>query len=534
MRTDGFGVVDAATGSVLYEIKETKGGKRFAFSPDGKLLAGHVLTDDGNYRVKIYHAEDGKDKLTLGSARGNLAFSPDSRNLMALLVRGDLDPPYGPSELWVWDVQTGKVRLQRKGKGWMDAGFLADSKSVVLVVDERKGRAHGDHKVTVVDLATGVETKAVAPLGPTACFGRIDPEGRWVRERAQSKFDVPKFEWSFAKTELVPDRKLELEKDEDALFPQVLRFSQDSKEISLVYRGHTDGFGQVFDNQLYFLNAFTGKKLRKGTPIKGKNERMDSRSISADGKWAMCHDDGWLGIFDAASGETAFKVEQFKIGPEGFIPLLNVWSQSADFSPDSTRLALIDLINTRIQIWNLASRKMELFLPAGGPVEAVAYGPADQVAAVALSEGVVVWNARTGKKLAALGDKRGGNLWYELLFLPDGKRLLTRTQATQGAYPVIKVWDIATGTELSRFRFETEGATLWNGVGDAGTGHLFPLLLSQDGSRLVSSRRIWDVATGELVLMLPPEITMVDALSPDGRSMACRSLTEGPGIFEVP
>jgi WD40 repeat protein len=81
---------------------------------------------------------------------------------------------------------------------------------------------------------------------------------------------------------------------------------------------------------------------------------------------------------------------------------------------------------------------------------------------------VKVWQADTGKELFSL--KTPGSHQFEaLVFSPDGRRLAAAENEVKGSTHVVKLWDIATGSEVLTLR---------------PTGKITQLAFSADGHRL--------------------------------------------------
>src|SRR5262249_5748860 len=140
---------------------------------------------------------------------------------------------------------------------------------------------------------------------------------------------------------------------------------------------------------------------------------------------------------------------------------------------------------------------------------------------------LVVVDATTGKNVAAMSDFHG-NAFFAA-FSPDGKRLaavLFDSKSLQVVAPeanppqgTLVIWDTATGRQLhtisgiqgtqARPAFSPDGGRIG-------------LVWQKTRSGFESEVRVWDVATGKLVLTLPvafgDEGTAV-AFSPDGKSL---------------
>ena len=105
-RPDRLTVWDAGARRVAAEfpLEGEPGGRRAAFSPDGRLLLVRV----GGRRFDLVAAGAWERVRTLTGGPGgaaDLAFSPDGRRVLALFS-GD-----GGQELWVWDAGSGQELL---------------------------------------------------------------------------------------------------------------------------------------------------------------------------------------------------------------------------------------------------------------------------------------------------------------------------------------------------------------------------------------------------------------------------------------
>jgi WD40 repeat protein/tetratricopeptide (TPR) repeat protein len=127
--------------------RSTVHGKTIAFSPDGRLLAagsGHVFVPA---ILTLLDVASGRERLTLSTgvpAMAHLvAFSPDGSTVALGLSWG---------QIFLWDVQTGKLRNCLKGH----TGYIA---SVAFHPDGKilASTNYGDGTISLWDLATGQE-----------------------------------------------------------------------------------------------------------------------------------------------------------------------------------------------------------------------------------------------------------------------------------------------------------------------------------------------------------------------------------------
>jgi WD40 repeat protein len=111
---------EVAAGKVKDELgKDPNGGGQVVYSPDGKVLACDINGE--SLVVKVWDTESGKETKSIGSLRkvsvGVLAFLPDGKTLAV----GGWDPDYyldvetQGAYLALWDIETGKERLQLRG-----------------------------------------------------------------------------------------------------------------------------------------------------------------------------------------------------------------------------------------------------------------------------------------------------------------------------------------------------------------------------------------------------------------------------------
>jgi RNA polymerase sigma factor (sigma-70 family) len=119
---------------------------------------------------------------------------------------------------------------------------------------------------------------------------------------------------------------------------------------------------------------------------------------------------------------------------------------------------------------------------------------------------------------------RHGNTASFVAFMPDGKGLLSG-----GEDATARLWDVATGQELRRFKLTPH----------RGTGYV-PLALSGDGCMLVSATgeepvRVWNVATGQLArpLKQPPPAAALLALDHSGKRLAVCGLDGSLGLWDL-
>ena len=221
-------------------------------------------------------------------------------------------------------------------------------------------------------------------------------------------------------------------------------------------------------------------------------------------------------------------------------------------TPDGERLASMGAYGD-ITVWQADSGQSLLALhdEAIALGNSLAFSPDGRLLAAAGTTSVVIWDATTGEKWAALaGQSTGTTLGYNLgvgqiSFSPDGERL-----AVANMDGFSKVWDLATKTELlalppidqpAKAMAYNAGGTLLATAGDEGIvtlwdarsgeklftltlgGIIHSVTFSPDGLRVAAASedggtKIWDANSGEELLSLPRLSGMYDvAFLADGR-----------------
>jgi WD40 repeat protein/DNA-binding SARP family transcriptional activator len=187
-------------------------------------------------------------------------------------------------------------------------------------------------------------------------------------------------------------------------------------------------------------------------------------------------------------------------------------SAAVAFSRDGSRLATA---GAGVSVWDARTGRRLLALgQSSGPVHDVAYDPdGARVAAGGVDGGATVWNATTGARLAVLPDL-GEKV--SVSFSPDGRNLATDDYAG-----TLRIWDLSARRVVRTFHsphplcgvaWSPDGSRV--GAGDCGTNYA------------TASARIWDVRTGQLLLVSAPQFgaALTMAFSPDGRHVATPNL----------
>jgi WD40 repeat protein len=249
------------------------------------------------------------------------------------------------------------------------------------------------------------------------------------------------------------------------------------------------------------------------------------------------------------------------------------------FSPDGKRLAFATWPGAEvgrppppdsvIKVWEGASGKELLSLKwPKQRVESLAISPDGKRLAAGggtgVKTGVKVWDAETGKELYTFGGLSGEA--FCLGFSPDGQRLAAGTrnfadqEKARGIRGEVRFWDLTTGKPAATWKphgqyvktlaYSPDGKRLALGLNhpapvkvcDAETGREVlslpeqgkeplaqaqALAFSPDGTRLAAivseektAVKVWDAATGKLLMTLPLADARCITFAPDGSRLA--------------
>jgi WD40 repeat protein len=415
---DSFSVWEVATGRFRYQVKE--GGGPLAFSPGGKYLAC-----GGEEAICLYEATSGAVVRRFDPHSGRvraLAFAPDGKTLATTGAVVNL-----------WDVATGKRRPvlpgHESGVGCLafspDGTELASGGGTLLIWDLKTckprlactGHLHG-----VVSVAYAPDGKTVATGdGSSGDGGALDaqirlwglPEGRLIRQFPGHLGSVQSLAFSPDGRRLVSaghdararlwdvatGERLHKLRGADSRFRSAV-FSPDGK--TLLVAGPPGGAGSP--GELSLWRADSGEKLRDLGPSGDTKRGIQRGAFLPDGRTVLSiecgageRDAGEVRFWEADSGRLLRSVRMAAVNAR----------QSFALSPDGGTLATssIDYPDRAIRLWDTASGVLLLRLPGHERAVAhvLAFSPDSQVlASGSWDTTVLVWDVSRAARLAYL------------------------------------------------------------------------------------------------------------------------------------
>jgi RNA polymerase sigma factor (sigma-70 family) len=483
----GIQIWDPATGRILRECQDA-GRQQYLhvlFSPDDKMLASYSFPSKTIY---LWDAATGKEirRWLLGSECGGcLAFSHDSKTLIA----GD------GRTIHFWDIATGnEIRriLDHLGGSIFRLILAPDGRVLAtqaLTEEPKVGQGyHRDKTVHLWEVATGTKLRQIDVVA--------DPDTKQAR-RNPSFSEMVHFQFSPVSKVLVTasgDGVLrvwdvatgkELRRWDTSEFIGAVAFSPDGKALASLGGGNT----------VRLWDPVTGKELREHPSHRHGVQVM---TLSPDGRTLASA--GWdkdVRLWDTVTGQ-----------PQARLTTVDSTVHSGGFALGGQTFTTIGDDRTA-RIWDATTGKELRKFPV--PIEGrrwwqYALSPDGKTWASVSEENrstnVVLWDAATGKKRHVLL----GNEWWvgALAFSPD-----SRTLYSWSGDKKVRYWDLATGKRLREF--------------SAGERQVYTGGFAPDGNWFACGGRdqvllLYDMATGTLVRRIE-----VPAMHYDNRSLAFSS-----------
>jgi|GEM_PF-183355 len=459
------------------------------FSPDNKnvAVAGYDRT------VKLLSVSTGAEIRQFTGHTDNittLAFSADGRTLAS----GSED-----KTVKLWSVDTGGNILTYEPKtGEISAvAFSSDGKRVVSAGD--------GSNIKIWDTQTGATITTLKNSRSSSVHAlAFSPDNKILA--SGTSIDDALMLWDVA------SGKIAIDLPRRVSIASSIAFAPDGKKLYVGRGDAPPGAWDMTTGQFALVNqqreGFSPFKLIP-SPFK----------ISPDGTTLLARRETAEGIaltlLDVATGK-----EKLKLPPR-------LWSTAFGFSPDGKLIAGAmregedEKATYPINLWDAQTgtqlRQFKGF--EGNPAQGLTFSNDGKFIAAFQKSTIKLWDVRTGAEVRALTGHKYNVM--SVVFSPDNKFLAS----AGGLENNIKIWDVATGAVVRTLAghelpvldvaFSSDGKLLASGAGGAST-------MRRDAR---AELKIWDVATGTEVASLPGHTydAWRIAFSPDGRLLATAS-----------
>jgi RNA polymerase sigma factor (sigma-70 family) len=515
-------VWDAATGKRLARLElPINMQPSLGFSPDSTLLAVGGAWLNGQSQCNTFLGLwrwDGTALKPLWEARPDKAPSPSDARSTALAFSADgkrlASGSFLNHTIRLWDVPTGKeVRRLKAAGAQVRALAFAPAGAALASASE-------DGTVTLWDTAAGSklwDSKQTGDVGALA----FAPNGKTLAAGG-GLFSLPAKTPALSQPFLVlldPANGKETHRlavDQARQYVRAVAFSRDGKVLAA-------GCG----SRLHFWDGLTFQE-RPGPA--GHDDLVMAVAVAEDGRTAAtAGTDGLVILWDLATAKEKLRLHGHRDAVVGvrFVPGGKLLA-AAGSEHDPT-----------VRLWDLATGKevRALQVPPHDFLFTLAASPDGKLLAAGdlVNGSIHVWDLATGKLLHTL---RNGELSkpgldrekaapgvYCLAFSPNGTTLAAGEHSGRGGVYGVVLWDARTGKKLRQFPVDEEG--------------VHSLAFAPDGTMLATTGMasnmldFWEVDTGTRLFGLPCGRMGVVAYSADGKTVAWGSRQEGVGVWEI-
>ena len=477
-----------------------------AFSPDGKTLASSGLG------VQLWDVATGRETMKVSgvfrSSVHSLAFSPDGKVLAAGSLEGTIK---------VWEAATGRELTTLRGHKGSDDSIGYGVSSMSFSYDGKTlASGGGDNAVRLWDVASWHEVRVLSRHSNSVGAVFFSPDGSELVSKSATwgKGGTYKI-WDIAGGSL---RTVDAHTKSGVFFT----ISEDrhliaaSSQMETIERLNAQNIREIVTPvTISLLDADTDREIKK---LEGTVEDPHVMVFSPDRKKLAATSGGSVKVWDATTGRELFTLEH---SPE-VVYMSSTGGRTGQklfryvtllkFSPDS-RILASGSQNHTLKLWDVSTgRELHSFGVSVPPstiytsgVTSAAFSPNGKILATIGAQGgpneIKLWDVATGSELKVLF---GHSTWVSsAAFSPDG-RLLVNGSADGS----IEIWDVDAGL-VKRVL-----------AGPSGAGS--PAAFSPNGKILASTTadgaiKLWDVMAGqELITLFAIDDEDWLAVTPDG------------------
>ena len=464
-----------------------------AFSADGKTLATAGLNDKGAYLWDV--EKPGEPRRLEGDERSiwDIAFSPDGRMVATAAMDGiprggfgdipnrpEVEPERGSVRLW--DIAKG-TEIRRFPVQGCHPRCLAFSPAGTILAG-----GFSDATIRLYELPTGKELARLDVKGPMQGCLSFSPDGRLLASGTHPHATRGGDSAAIHLWDVISRKELR----------QFPAHEQDVSGIAFSPDGKVLASGGA-ENALRLWDLTTGREIN---PSDAHRSGITCLVVSATGGSVITGGyDGTIRQWDPGTGRELRRIAK-----------LTRPVHDLAIAPDGKLLISASLWGM-VQLWDLStSREVHRLIESnrGRRASGLAFTSDGRIVTAAGR----IWDAATGRELAALRDDEGKAFqpWASasVLFASDGKSVVSWGNRD------VRFWDTESGREIRRIVVPQP---------------VFSIALAPDGRFLATGLqadhtiRLWHVASGREVAKLSGlgDVSPTLAFSPDGRLLASGS-----------